>query len=43
MIHFMNDVNNKEMIYHEKSSLQVFNKGDMICNSLHELIHNSVR
>ncbi len=39
----MNDIKNREMICYEKSTLEVFNKTDMICNPLHELIRNPDR
>ncbi len=37
-IDFVDDFNNREMICHEKSILQVSNKADITCNYFHQLI-----
>ncbi len=41
LIDFVNDFNNREMICHEKSTLQISTKPDIICDPMHELISNS--
>ncbi len=43
LIDFIDDSNNKEMIYHENSTLHLSNKAYIICNALHEFIHNDAR
>ncbi len=43
MIDFVNDFNNREMIYHEKAILQESVKLNIICNHLHKRVLNNGR
>ncbi|MGP1959158.1 MAG: hypothetical protein ACTS7E_04220 [Arsenophonus sp. NC-CH8-MAG3] len=41
LINLLNDLNNREMICHKKSTLQISAKLDITYNILHELIRNA--
>ncbi|MGP1924105.1 MAG: hypothetical protein ACTS73_04110 [Arsenophonus sp. NEOnobi-MAG3] len=43
MIDFMNDFNKVEILYHEKSTIQLSAKANITSDLLHELIRNSTR